>query len=267
MAKFSIDVSPSKIIDLSYPLQPGMTLMKPVYPDLEYITPADSRPEIDNTGYPLNGYFARFVTNGPNGLLELYGTHVEASSHAFGTRGLNINDYPMNSFVGPGVVIDATNRVVSDPGYKIGLDNLLDWEVKHGRIPDGAILILKTGWGERWGDYNAFLGISPDGSRHIPGISPDACRWLVDNRHINAIGTETATIDGQPHADVPGYPAGRLPHEIAREIIMQPPHNILIIEYMANVDRLPEAGSVIVCAPVNFVGGSGGMVRGIAFLP
>ncbi len=267
MTKWEFKAGVTKVVDLSYPMEPNMTLMRPGYPNLEYRIQAGSSPEVDETGYPPRGYFARSVTTGPEGLLEIYGTHVEASSHAFGTRGINIDEYPLSAFIGPGVVIDAVDKAKENPEYRITVDDLLAWERKHGQIPDGAIMVLNTGWGRYWGDYDAFFGVDEKGHWHFPGISPPACQWLVDNRRINAIGTDAATIDGHPSVPVPGYPPDKLGHGLARETVMRPPHNILNIEYMANVDRLPESGSLIICAPINFVGGSGGMARCLAILP
>lgn len=255
------------IIDLSYPMMPGMTLLKPIYADVEFKIYRGHLPEVDETGYPPKGYYARCVSSGPDGLLEGHGTHVEASSHAFGTRGMNIDEYPLTAFIGAGVVIEIPSKAEENPEYKATVDDLKAWEKKHGEIPAGSILILNTGRGRRWGDYDAFFGVDKAGQYHYPGIGPEACKWLVEHRTISAIGTDAATIDGWPGAPVPGYPKGRTPHGLAREVVMSPPYHILNIEYLANVDKLPESGALIICAPINFVGGYAGMVRCLAVLP
>jgi len=78
---------------------------------------------------------------------------------------------------------------------------------------------------------------------------------------------DTATIDGRPAVPVPGYPKDRMALGLSRKITMSPPHNILHIEYLANLDELPESGSLIICAPINFVGGYAGVVRCLGVLP
>lgn len=269
--EWTIKPGATNVIDLSYPMEPGMTLLRPIYPDLEYkITEMEGKklvPDVDDTGYPLQGFYARFVTTGPNGLMEGYGTHVEASSHAFGVRGLNIDQYPLSAFIGPGVVINIADKAANNHEYNTTVDDLLAWEKKHDKIPDGAIVILNNGWGKYWGDYDAFFGVDKENRHHYPGISPEACQWLINNRKINAIGTDAATIDGRPQVPVPGYPKGRTPHGLAREITMSPPHHLLNIEYLANVDKLPERGSLVICAPINFVGGYAGVARCLGVLP
>ncbi|MFC1872036.1 cyclase family protein, partial [Chloroflexota bacterium] len=204
MREWLINLDKAKFIDLSYPMQPGMTLLRPIYEELEYKIRYGSVPDVDETGYPPKGFYARFVNSGSEGLLEGYGTHVEASSHPFGVRGRNIDEYPLSNFIGPGVVINVTDKVKSDPEYKVTVDDLLTWKRTHGEIPDGAIIVLNNGWGDYWGDYNSYFGVDDRGEYHYPGITPEACQWLVDNCRINAIGTDTATIDGRPAVPVPG---------------------------------------------------------------
>jgi kynurenine formamidase len=268
--EFTIRAGAGKIIDLSYPIQAGMTLMQPIYGELEYtiheVSGKKNTAEVDETGYPLMGYFSRLVKSHANGLHEGYGTHVEASSHAFGNRGLTIDKYPIEAFMGPGVVIDISTQSEKNPEYKATVDDLLAWENKHNKIPKGAIVILNTGRYKYWGNYNRYFGVDEKGKFHYPGIKPDACEMLV-NRSVSAVGTDAATIDGNPIIPVPDYPKGRLSHGLARETLMKPGNDILNIEYLANVDKLPEFGSFIFCAPINFVGGSGGTARIFVILP
>ena len=47
-----------------------------------------------------------------------------------------------------------------------------DWEEKHGRIPEGVILLVLTGWGKFFSDNNKYLGMQPAGNvsnMHFPG--------------------------------------------------------------------------------------------------
>jgi len=53
-------------------------------------------PTVDpKTGYPVNGFYARVIFQ----MMEGHGTHVEASSHAFGESGMNIDDYPLSRYI------------------------------------------------------------------------------------------------------------------------------------------------------------------------
>jgi len=268
--RWVIKADASNVMDLSYPVKPGMTLSQPIYGELIFDIHETGGvrdvPEVDETGYPLGGFYSRVVRSHPNGLMEAYGTHVEASSHAFGARGRNIDQYPLSAFIGPGVVIDISDRAEADPNDWVSIDDVSAWEKKHGRIAEGAIVVVNTGKHKYWGDYNRYFGVDEKGEYHYPGIRPEACELLV-KRRVSAVGTDGPAVDGRPKIPVPGYPGDRRPHGLPREILMRPGHDILIIEYLANVDKLPEAGSLIICAPINFAGGCGGIARILAVLP
>ena len=88
---------------------------------------------------------------------------------------------------------------------------------------------------------------------HFPGLHPDAARWLVANRQINAIGLDTPSID---------YGQSTLfeSHRILFE------KNIPAFENVANLDQLPVKGFTVIALPMKIKGGSGGPVRIIAML-
>jgi kynurenine formamidase len=132
------------------------------------------------------------------------------------------------------------------------------WEQEHGRIPDGAILLLRTGFSSRWPDAARYLGTAERGEAavpqlHFPGLHPDAAQWLVDTRAIHALGIDTASID---------YGQSTLfeTHRILYE------HNIPGLENLTALDRLPATGAWIAALPMKIEGGSGAPVRAIALL-
>jgi len=199
-------------------------------------------------GYFYSAY--RFST------AEHGGTHLDAPVHF--ARGRTTADaIPLERLIGPAVVVDVTDRV--HPDYRVSVDDLEAFEAAHGRIPDGAIVLLRTGWGERWPDREAYLGTSltgPDAipELHFPGLHPDAATWLAGNRSPGGVGIDTPSIDyGQStdfgahmalyEADIPGF------------------------ENVARVGALPETGSFVVALPMKIEGGSGGPLRIVAFVP
>ncbi len=114
------------------------------------------------------------------------------------------------------------------------MEDLTGWEAEHGRIPDGAILLVRTGWGTRYGDRTAYLGTDLDGpdavpQLHFPGLSPEAAQWLVDNRKIAAFGLDTPSVDYGQSSDF------RV-HQIMYGA------NIPGFENVANLDQLPATG-------------------------
>src|SRR5690606_28603170 len=153
--------------------------------------------------------------------------------------------------------VDVTDRAT--PDYLVGVDDLTAWEAEHGRIPDGAILLLHTGWGTRWGDRTAYLGTERTGPEavaelHFPGLAPEAASWLVENRRIAALGIDTPSIDYGQSADF-------------RTHVVLYTNGIPGFENVASLDRLPATGAYVVALPMKIGGGSGGPLRIVAFVP
>ena len=184
------------------------------------------------------------------------GTHLDAPIH-FSRGGMSSEQIPLDRLIAPAVVVDVTARV--GPDYRIGVADLEAWERIHGRIPDGAILLFRTGWGERWPDRLAYLGTERTGPEavaelHFPGIHADAARWIVERRNIAAVGIDTPSIDF-------GQSSGFEAHVIIYGA------NIPGFENVANLDDLPEEGAFVVALPMKVAGGSGGPLRIVAFVP
>jgi kynurenine formamidase len=159
--------------------------------------------------------------------------------------------------IGPAAVVDVSERAT--PDYLLTVDDLTAWEDRHGLLPDGGILLVRTGWGTRWTDRAAYLGtdiVGPDAvpELHFPGIGEEAASWLVANRGIVAVGIDTPSIDYGQSADF-------------RTHVILYAENITGFENVANLEALPEVGSYVVALPMKIEGGSGGPLRVVAFVP
>ena len=184
------------------------------------------------------------------------GTHFDAPIH-FAEGGSTAEQIPINSLVGPAVVVDVTAS--AHPDYQVQVSDLERWEQAHGQIPDGAQVLFLTGWGSRWPDKASFLGTDmtgPDAVPHLhfPGISPEAARWLVNQRNIDAVGIDTPSID-----------YGQSTHFETHVILYEA--GIIGYENIANLDQLPEQGAFVIALPMKIAGGSGGPLRIIGFVP
>lgn len=184
------------------------------------------------------------------------GTHLDAPIHFAEGRQAS-DEIPLSRLVGPAAVVDLSARATAD--YQVSVEDLTTWEAEHGEIAPGAILLIRTGWGERYGDRASYLGTDltgPDAvpALHFPGLSPEAAQWLVNSRAIAAFGIDTPSVDyGQSTefgshvilygADIPGF------------------------ENVANLEALPATGSFVVALPMKIEKGSGGPLRIVAFVP
>jgi len=154
-------------------------------------------------------------------------------------------------------VVDVSEQAT--PDYQITVEDLAEWESRHGPIPPGTILLLRTGWGERWPDPFLYLGTDMKGPEavpelHFPGLSPEAAGWLAENREIDAIGIDTPSIDY-------GQSTTFETHQILYGL------NMPGFENVANLQEVPEWGAFLVALPMKIEGGSGGPLRVVAFIP
>ena len=114
------------------------------------------------------------------------GTHVDAPIHfAAGRR--STEAIPLESLVGPGVVIDVSQAAARDRDHAISLGEIVAWESAHGALPAGAIVLFRTGFGAFWPDRARYLGTAERGAAgvaklHFPGLGEEAARWLVRER-------------------------------------------------------------------------------------
>jgi len=260
----------TNMVDLSYPIQPnGMSLL-PVYPSLiiKAENPAGKkvRPEPPTinleTGYPVNGFYARTIYQ----MSEGHGTHVEASSHGYGERGKNIDDYPLSRYIAPAVIINIVERTELNPDCEVTVDDVTAWEERNGPIPEGAAVILYSGRGRYWGNNNAYFGTDENGHHHYPGFRVDAAVFLVEERGISMLGTDLPVVEG-PALRARSHSLRPLATVPVRDIVQAPPNDVIIIEYLANVHLLPESGALLIAAPINFVAGAQGTARILAVLP
>ncbi|MGD2152236.1 MAG: cyclase family protein [Gemmatimonadales bacterium] len=191
-------------------------------------------------------------------LAEHGGTHFDAPIH-FAEGQHTAEQVPIDRLVGPAVVVDVSAAAADDPDYQVGVGDLEAWETQHGRIPDGAILLLNTGWGSRWPDPERYLGTARTGPEaipelHFPGLHRDAAQWLIDNRRIDALGIDTPSID---------YGQSTL-FETHRILYAE---NVPAFENVAALDRLPATGAYVIALPMKITGGSGGPLRIVGILP
>ena len=186
------------------------------------------------------------------------GTHLDAPAH-FAKGRLHTDEIPLSHLIGPAVVIDVTEQSAADRDYEVSVADFEAWEATHGRLPAGIIVLLRTGFGKFWPDRAAYMGTAARGAEavpllHFPGLHPQAARWLVSQRAINAIGLDTASIDHGPSTDFDSH-----------RILFAA--NIPAFENVAQLELLPPSGFQVIALPMKIKGGSGGPLRIVAIVP
>lgn len=184
---------------------------------------------------------------------EHLGTHLDAPNH-FAKGQVPVDQIPIADLFGPAAVVDVVTKCETDADYRLTKQDFLDWEARHGQLPAGAIVLMYTGWGKKWSNYEAYKNADKDGRMHFPGFSDEAAQFLVRERQIKGIGIDDLSVD----------------YGLSRDFSV---HRIVNgagkyhLENVANLDKLPPKGAHLIVAPIKIEGGSGGQTRIFAVLP
>jgi kynurenine formamidase len=200
-----------------------------------------------NATVEKNGYFTRSFW-----MLEHYGTHLDAPAH-FPPGKTTVDKIPAKQLMGPAVVLDVRADGAKDADYQLSAAGVEEWEKRHGRIPAGAIVLLRTGWSARWPDAKRYRNQDAQGTMHFPGFSAGAAKLLLE-RKVSGLGCDTMSIDYGASGDF-------AVHHLALGA------GLYHLENLADLSELPETGAFLIVAPIKLEGGSGGPVRVFALLP
>jgi kynurenine formamidase len=184
---------------------------------------------------------------------EHTGTHIDVPAHV--GRGLpTVDEIAPVRLVSQGVVIDVRPRTGANPDYALTLPDLEIWEKQNGKIPPRAIVILNTGWHQRWEDADRYLNRDDKGLMHFPGFSVEAIKFLMQERDINALGIDTASVDPGLSTTLDGHKA------LLRGGRYQ-------VENLHNLDLLPARGFGVIVAPLKVSRGTAAPARVLAIVP
>lgn len=239
-----IDLTRFTIVDLTHPLN-AKTLYWPTAP---------SRFKLEKLAYGMTpgGYFySAYAFSAP----EHGGTHLDAPIH-FSATGQSADQIPLERLVAPAVVIDISSKAAADGDYRLTVADVETFERRAGRIPQGSIVLLRTGWSSRWPDAKTYLGDDTPGDAsklRFPSFGPEAVTLLVRDRRVAAIGCDVASIDYGRSTDFKV-------HQVAGAA------NVPGLENLTNLDRVPATGATVIALPMKIEGGSGGPVRVIALV-
>lgn len=194
-----------------------------------------------------NGFYAQQWTFG-----EHTGTHMDFPGH-FIADGQLVDQLPADVLVGPAAVIDITAKAADEADAMVTVEDIQAWESEHGELPEGAFVLMYSGWEAKLGDDPAYMGTDASGGLHFPGFSPEAAAWLVSERSIKGVGVDTLSIDvgSSSTFDVHFTILGA---------------GLVGIENLANLAAIKDGIATIVCGIPRYQNGSGGPARILAML-
>jgi arylformamidase len=238
------------LVDLTQPFFNGMLY--------NWYIPGVPRPELstivesDEKNHVLG--FQKLVT------ATHIGTHIDAQRHVVG-GGVSIDQYELNRFFGPAVCWDISYK------GKLGVVTSADLERCEPRLQGERMILLHTGYGRHFEtDYHTYY--------EQPYLSLEAADWLIEHK-VELVGIDGHTVD-KPYsirstAFVPNVPVERRSispagpeSESVHERLMK--KNILIVEHMANLDKVMGKRFTLCTLPLKLRGGDGSPARCIAIL-
>jgi kynurenine formamidase len=181
-------------------------------------------------------------------------THVDApwhyNSRIGGARARTIDELPLEWFLSPGVIVDATDR---EDGEALSAADVRE------RLPrplnDLDIVLVRTG-------RDAFYG-EPDYIARGPGVTAEATRWLYE-QGVRVMGIDAWGWDAPLHLQAEAAKAAGEPG------IFWAAHQADLdysqIERLVNLAELPPEGFTVACFPLRLVGGSAAPSRVVAML-
>lgn len=236
-----------RFVDLTHAFSPGIPHW-PGFPDEKREVLYWYEPGVGRLG---SGLYAQSFT-----LVGQWGTHVDAPAHfAKGMR--TVDQIDVKEMIMPLVVIDVHEKVAKNPDYVITMEDVKHWEKRHGPIPEGAFVAMRSDWCRRWPDMEAMQNKDASGVAHYPGWSLEVLKYLYEDRKITASGHETTDTD-------PGIATSKDDYSLETYILQQ---NHYQIELLTNLSEVPEAGALLVAAFPKPLGGSGFPARVFAILP
>lgn len=192
-----------------------------------------------------DGYFANKWE-----LVEHHGTHLDAPAH-FTPNGLTADQLEASSLIVPAAVIDIREKARKDADALVSIEDLKAWEKQHGRLPRQCGVFLNSGWDTRVGNAKEFLGQDDSMTLHFPGVSKEACEFLLNEREVAGLAVDTLSLDFGPSKDFAVHKlwlgAGKWG-----------------LECVANLSKLPPAGATVFVGAPKVRGASGGPTRVLA---
>jgi kynurenine formamidase len=175
-----------------------------------------------------------------------YGTHVDPPAH-FDEKGITMDEIPLKQMILPLVVVDDTPYLAKDPNHAFSVADLQAWEKRHGRVPKGSFVALRT---DMYKDFDAnrerFMR-SP-----FPAWAFETIKFLYEQRGVTATGHEALDTDTTDKMESETW-------------LLQ--HGHYQIEVMANLDKVPPIGALIVVTWPKVKKGLGFPARAFAILP
>ena len=189
------------------------------------------------------------------GFVGQWGTHVDPPLHMH-QGGRTVAQLEVREMLLPLCVVNCVAQAEANADYTIQPGDVHAWESTHGRIPAGSFVAMRTDWGKRWPSTELMANRDADGVQHFPGWSREVLELLFGERNITAVGHETTDTDGGVACSQPDSNWALESYILGLDRWQ--------IELLTNLDKVPEAGALIMATWPKPRGASGCPARAVA---
>jgi arylformamidase len=168
------------------------------------------------------------------------GTHIDAPYHVL-KNARSIDQITIDKFIGKAIVIRSEGQ------KDIGLEYLRTFEERISKID---FILFYTGWQHKWKTKRYY--------DNCPTITREAATWLTKFK-LKGIGIDSFSTDDVVPSQA--IVSEGLPNH---HIFLQ--NEIILIENLTNLDKLPDNIFTFQCFPLNIENADGSPVRAIAII-
>jgi kynurenine formamidase len=229
----------AKYIDLTHTLTPRI----PVW---NGFGPSVFSPTLNpDTGQPYTYAADGFEATSYRLSTDQFGTQLDPPAH-WAPEYAAIDELPATFAVRPLVVISIVRQVKQNFNYHLQVSDIRRFERRHGRIPRGSVVFVRSDWSARWPDP-ALAALT-----EFPGVGLAALKFLHLSRHILFHGHEPLDTDSTPTLE-------------GEDWLMH--HGYAQAEGVASLAGVPATGCLVEMGFPRFRGGLGGYARFVAICP
>ena len=129
----------ARYIDLTHDITPNMPVWKG-------FGPATFKPSVDpTTGTAYTYAKDGFEATAYEIATDQFGTQLDPPAH-WAPEYAGIDELPPTFAVRPLVVISIVKQVKSDPKYALQVSDIKAFKKKHGKIPKGCVVMVRSDW-------------------------------------------------------------------------------------------------------------------------
>ena len=150
---------------------------------------------------------------------EHTGTHFDAPIHWVTGRDRahnSVDTIDPRDFIAGACVIDCSREAAANEDFVLTVPRIEAWENEHGKIPPRSWVLFRTDW-PKLHPGSAYPNRRQDGA-HTPGPSPEAVKFLLDERDMHGFGVEFDQHRRRPGPQIHPAEPGAFPHPRQRSL-------------------------------------------------